>query len=107
MTDDQAVSYGREAAAVLGNKAYADAFDAVDRALWEQATKTGNTDEYRIRLLLCAEMGKQYRKPELVLFSDAVDSACGRAGASSVRSTVRATARSTSTCPFTATWRDS
>jgi len=47
---------------------------------------------------LFQKMGRQYQEPKLVLFSGAVQSACGFAQGPSGPSTVRETKRSTSTC---------
>lgn len=60
MTDDDVIQLGREAAAVLGNRAYQDAFEAVDRALFDRIADEDcdNPEELRYMLL----MGRKYRK---------------------------------------------
>jgi hypothetical protein len=62
VNDEESVQYGREAGAVIGNRAYQDMYNAVHNAIFAAATKSGTPDDVRIRLLLCIEMGQQYRK---------------------------------------------
>ncbi len=54
---------------------------------------------------LFAEMGRTYEEPKLVLFTDAVDSACGFARRPSGRSTAPPTGRFTSTSASTGSSR--
>lgn len=61
MTDDDAVTYGREAAAVLGNRAYREAYEAVDRVLCD-LIGSDITDEAAKDARYLLRMGKRYRK---------------------------------------------
>jgi hypothetical protein len=62
VTDDQAVTYGREAAAVLGNRAYQDAYTQVEAALVNELAKSDNTPERIVRLQTFLSVGRAYRK---------------------------------------------
>lgn len=62
MTDDEAVTYGREAQAVLGNKAYQDAYKVVEEGLVNELAKSTNTAEQTVRLQTFLSVGRAYRK---------------------------------------------
>lgn len=62
MNDEDAVTYGREAAAVLGNKAYQDAYAVVETGLVNELAKSDNTQERIVRLQTFLAVGRSYRK---------------------------------------------
>jgi hypothetical protein len=51
--------------------------ESPDEAEWRQQTAVTLADTEDVWTRIFAEMGGQYRKPTLVLFSEAVDSSCG------------------------------
>jgi hypothetical protein len=62
MTDDDAVSYGREAAAVLGNRAYQDAFTAIEKVLVDELAKSDISTERAEHVRMLLSLGRRYRK---------------------------------------------
>jgi hypothetical protein len=62
VNDEQAVTYGREAAAVIGNRAYIDAYEAIEKALVDELARSDITAERAEQARLLLSLGRRYRK---------------------------------------------
>jgi hypothetical protein len=62
MTDEDQVTYGREATAVLGNKAYRDAYEHVEAGLINELAKVEIAKDRAEYLRQMLTMGRMYRK---------------------------------------------
>jgi hypothetical protein len=62
LNDDEAVAYGRQAAAVIGNRAYTDAYEAIERALVDELARSDVTPERAENARLLLSLGRRYRK---------------------------------------------
>jgi hypothetical protein len=62
VNDEESVQYGREAAAVLGNRAYQESYKVVEQGLIDELAKSDNTPERILRLQTFLAVGRAYRK---------------------------------------------
>jgi hypothetical protein len=62
MSEEDVIRYGQQAAAVLGNQAYQDAFRVVEEGLVNELAKSDNTPDRTMRLQTFLSLGRSYRK---------------------------------------------
>jgi hypothetical protein len=62
LNDDEAVAYGRQAAAVIGNKAYQEAYDAIEKVLVDELAKSDISAERAESARLLLSLGRRYRR---------------------------------------------